>query len=160
MEEDESGNPVDNWESIYDQKTGKDIANVIVTAEGYTWGKSSDCSINDTISFIRPRKHIFDGMKMKYSDIEGEYLDSDKNLICLDTSSRFTPRQNLIVKKVPFIDFLQNNDLDIIWTILGEKQIFGSGTFRDGVNLLEFSGVYCHNNDKVSGKIKSNRVGD
>jgi len=146
MEEDHQGNMVDIWENIKDKTTGKIISSVIIPTEEYTWEKDVDFSIDESFSFIIPSKYLFDNLKMKYSDKEGEYLDQDNNLICYNPSVEYKTKQYFLIRKEPFQKFLHENDLEIFWTFLGEKQILG-GDFSRFHGRLDFSGVYHMQND-------------
>jgi hypothetical protein len=58
------------------------------------------------------------------------------------------------MKKKPFLQYLQENKLKIVWTILGEKQIIGGRTFRDDyIGMLEFSGAFYINENKINGTL-------
>jgi len=155
MEEDYQGNEVDIWENLIDQKTNKIISSIIIPTEEYTWGKDVDFSINESFNFIIPSKYLFEGMKMKYSDKDGEYLDQNNNLICYNPSVEYNTKQYLLIRKEPLQKFLQENDLEIFWTLLGEKQILG-GDLEYFHGRLDFSGVcYIQNNDNIVGSINT-----
>ncbi|WP_461246560.1 hypothetical protein [Treponema sp. R6D11] len=146
MEEDYQGNLVNIWEKLIDKETKEIIGSVIIPTEEYTWEKDVDFSIDETFNLIIPSKYLFDNLKMKYSDNEGEYLDQNNNLICYNPSVENNTKQYLLIKKEPFQKFLDENDLEIFWTFLGEKQILG-GDLRGFHGRLDFNGVYHLKND-------------
>jgi len=158
VEENYDGNLVDIWEEIKDNKTCKIIASVIIPTEEYTWEKDTDYSIDDTFNIIVPSKYLFNNLKMKYGDVEGEYFDNEHNLICYNPSVKYNSKQYLLIREEPLLKFLKENELEIFWTILGEKQILG-GDFKGFHGRLDFSGVYHLNNDgSISSSIHTFRL--
>ena len=90
-------------------------------------------------------------MHLQESDIEGVFLDKNNQIVCFDPSVNNNSFYSLLIKKDAFIEFLQNNQLQIVWTLLGEKQIIGDYNQKD-LYPLEISGLYYLNEDfKVSG---------
>lgn len=66
-----------------------------------------------------PCKYIFEGMKLKYSPTDGN-LENEKGETIVSNSNP----QSVLIRKNDLLKFLQSKDLDIIWTILGEKFSF------------------------------------
>jgi hypothetical protein len=156
IEQDDYGNPIDIWDKIVDKNSEKNIAPIIIPVEEYTWEKDNDYSIDDTISLIKPGKFIFEGLNMQYADDEGYYLDETGNLICFNTSIKYNSKQYLLIKKIPFLDFLNKNDLEMFWTILGEKQVLGDFSAFSG--RLDYSGIYYFDENVIKGHIKTFRL--
>jgi hypothetical protein len=142
------------WLNIYDKITGKFVSKVIVTTESYLWESEPDHSKDSAIHFLKPCEKIFNGMKMRYSDKEGIIFDESLETICFDTNIHHNSKQYLIIKKEPFIKFLNDNNLDIIWTVLGEKQITGGkrhNSTDEVTEYFEFSGMYYLEKNKIRG---------
>jgi hypothetical protein len=158
MEEDNYGNLIDTWEELKDKNTGKVIASVILPTEEYTWERNTDHSINETLNIIIPSKYLFDNFKMKYGNEEGEYYDANSHLICFNPSVKYNTMQYLLIREELFMQFLQEHDLEVFWTILGEKQILG-GNFNTFHGRLDFSGIYSMKNDgAIDGSISTFRL--
>jgi hypothetical protein len=158
IEEDYDGSQVNIWEEIKDKDTGKVITSVIVPTEGYTWEDNTDYSIDETLNIIIPSKFLFEKLNMSYCDKEGEYIDSNKNIICYNPSVKYNTKQYLLIKEEPFLKFLQENDYEIFWTILGEKQLLG-GDYSHSHGRLDFSGVcYLKNDGTVESSMNTFRL--
>jgi energy-coupling factor transporter ATP-binding protein EcfA2 len=140
VENDYDGNQLDLWEDIIDRTNKNKIGSIIIPTEEYTWEKDTDFSIDESLRLIVPSKFVFNGLKMNYGDEEGEYLDIKRNLICYNPSIKYDTKQHLLIREESLLKFLQENDLEIFWTILGEKQILGGDISYHG--RLDFSCIY------------------
>lgn len=139
---------------LNDNVTGSYIANCHVTTKAYFWEEEFDHSKEEAFYIIIPSKLIYDQMHLHNSDKEGEFVDADNNIICFDPSVYNNSFSALLIKKQPFLEFLKNNHLKIIWTLLSEKQIIGGHSFAANENPspLDISGVYYIDDDyKVQG---------
>ncbi len=95
-------------------------------------------------------------MKLQYTNREGEFNNSNNELICFDTNVYHNSKSFFLMKKKPFLQYLQENKLKIVWTILGEKQIIGGRTFReDYIGMLEFSGAYYFAENHITGTLNT-----
>ncbi|WP_460883057.1 hypothetical protein, partial [Pseudaeromonas pectinilytica] len=65
---------------------------------------------------------------------------------------RTFPKAHLLIKKEPFLKMLGENELDIVWTLLGEKGVIGGSLGSNHhYGRREFSGTFYFDNDKLSG---------
>lgn len=130
------------WSKINDQETGKFVGSVAVTAVNYLWEEQFDASKESPISFYKPTEIIFNMLDLQYSKIEGQLLNRDEQMICFDPSSIYPTHSCLLVRKNDFLKKLEENDLNIFWTILGEKLILGEHFNKsDHVGRLNISGI-------------------
>jgi hypothetical protein len=144
------------WTKVYDKKSGKYIAEVNVTAQGFLWEEEFDKSKEETISFLKPSSIIYKGMDLKYSKKEGEFLDNSDKIQCFAPNVYHDSKSYLLVKKSPFLKFLKENNLKIVWTVLGEKQIIGGRSFRtDYLGRIEISGAYYFDKKELKGMINT-----
>lgn len=89
-----------------------------------------------------PCRLIFEGMGMEYDSHDGQYVDQDGNLVALTYGY-----DQILVKKEPLLQFLEQNGLAILWIVRGEKRVYESG----GIGCLcEYDpcGVYYLDDDK------------
>lgn len=145
------------WQEVQARGTDECIGKVAVTAENLLWEEEYDCSKEMTISILKPNEIIFNGMHMLFAKREGELVDSDDKVLCFDPSVYNETLSCLLVRKNEFHDFLRKNNLEILWTILGEKQVLGGS--MDGVRelkRLEISGTYYFQNNTLSGGLQFN----
>ena len=142
------------WRKIFDSISHKLIDSAIVTTESYLWEEEFDFSKEETISFLKPCNAIYQGMNLSFSRNEGEFVDENNEKICFAANINNNSKSFLLIKKKPFLEYLEKNILDIFWTILGEKQIIGGISARnDYLGLLNISGSYYLKNDKIIGSI-------
>ncbi len=146
------------WREIYDKESKEFIASVIIPTESYMWENEFDKSKEETISFLKPCTSIYEGMNLKYSRNEGEFLNSSGEIVCFAANVYYESKSFLLIKEESFLKYLKENDLNIIWTILSEKQIIGGRSFNnddddDDVGRLELSGTVYFDNKKIKSTI-------
>jgi hypothetical protein len=144
-----------DWVTVTDKKTRAEIADVGVTAIGYRWDEEFDQSKAETLSFLKPSFLIFDNMKLKNGSQEGSYVDDDNNIVCFAAEALNDTKANLLVKKEPFLKMLKDNDLEIVWTLLGTKGVIGGSLCSNhNYGRVEFSGSFYIDNDEIKGSHK------
>lgn len=130
------------WDEVYDDETGEYISKVARTAIQYSWSEEFDASKEETISFYKPTEILFKMLDMQYSKVEGQFLNENGEVICFDPSANSRTLSCLLVKKSDLLKVLVENDLEIIWTSIGEKLIIGGHFNRDEwVGRLNISDV-------------------
>lgn len=144
-----------DWTSVMDRDTGDKIADVSVTSINYLWEEEFDKSKIDNLSFLKPSSLIFEKMGLKVCEAEGSYSDKDENIVCFAAETLNASKAHLLVKKEPFLKMLGENELDIVWTLLGEKGVIGGSLGSNHrYGRIEFSGTFYLDNDKLNGKTK------
>lgn len=144
------------WSDVHDRESGKYIAQVNVTAQDFLWEEEFDKSKEETISFLKPSTVIHKGMDLKYSQREGEFIDNSKVVQCFASNVYHNSKSYLLVRKPSFLKFLIENNLKIVWTVLGEKQIIGGRSFgTDYPGRLEISGAYYFDNMNLIGRLNT-----
>lgn len=147
------------WTEVHDKESGKYIAGVNVTAQGFLWEEEFDKSKEETISFLKPSTVIHKGMDLKYSQREGEFLDNSDKVQCFASNVYHNSKSYLLVKKAPFLKFLKDNNLKIVWTVLGEKQIIGGRSFgTDYLGRIEISGAYYFDKEELKGMLNTKKT--
>ncbi|ULB34274.1 NACHT domain-containing protein [Proteiniphilum propionicum] len=130
------------WETIQDTKY-----KVIVATESANGGIEGDKS-GANQSYNIPCKYIFEGMKLQYAPIDGTLKNSDNEIVVINSKPR-----SVLIRKRDLIRFLEENDLDIIWTLLGEKMSFDMNQRQDSYFAVP-CGVYYLDNGKLMGELK------
>lgn len=130
------------WEELSNRKSGKIICDTARTAIQYLWEEEFDASKEEAISFYKPTELVYRLLNLKYSEIEGQLLNSQEEMICFDPSASTSTIRCLLVRKSDLVKVLAENDLDIIWTSVGEKLIIGGRFNREEwVGRLNISDV-------------------
>jgi len=145
------------WTKIEENFDKEDYSgDIALSTDKYYWESGFDYSKEETLSILKPSRIIFDGLEMQYSQRDGEYIDTKKNIICFEASVYNKSHQCLLVQKDKLLKFLEDNDLTIFWTTIGEKQVFTPLHNReDFLGLMEVSGFsYLENREVVNGDMK------
>lgn len=87
-------------------------------------------------------------MSLSYGEREGEFINNTGEVVCFEASVYNGSKSYLLIKKEPFNKYLEDNNLQVFWSVLGEKQIISGNTGR-----LEFSGAYYFNGMEIKGKM-------
>ena len=115
-----------NWDNFYDRRTTrKFICKGAKTAIEYLWENEHDHSKDESISFYKPSELVFRLLNLQYTDVEGILANAEREIICFDPSIKYDTPKCLLVRKKDFLDSLDTNNLNVFWSILGEKQVLG-----------------------------------
>jgi len=96
-----------------------------------------------------PCKTLFEGLGLKYAPIDGDFIDMKGNVVAQNINHK-----DLLIKKEELLNYLTENNLEIIWTLLGDKVSFCSGD-RENNHFKELSGVFYIENNAIQGDIIS-----
>jgi hypothetical protein len=137
-------------------KNGTVKCSVVVTAESHLCEIGNyDCSIDETINTMIPAQYIAEKMGLKFARKTGYLENSAGELVCFDPSLFDGGTHSLIMNKKKFQNFLDEYDLDIVWTLLGEKMIIG-GRSSEYIGRMEISGTFHLNkNSQIDGNVNS-----
>ena len=133
---------------IYDKKTNELIAHAEVTTIGYLWEAEEDHSKETSFYCLIPSKQLFDGMRMRYADEEGVFLNDEGNVVCFDAGAIEKSKTYFLVRKEPLMEYLKAHHKKILWYVLGEKNIIGLHNYQSVPNLpmwLVVNGAYTLN---------------
>ncbi len=127
------------------------IAEVLPTVEVHRWEDE-----NVGISFLAPRAEMFNSVLCSSTEMPGCWLDEHGQLFCFDPHIFGEDKSELLINKKALQKLLENNGMQIIWTVLGEKQILDSSTTT---SWLDMSGVYYLVGDSIEGNMTINLKG-
>lgn len=111
---------------------------LITTANDYTAEKDSPFCTNEESSYMFPSKYLMDQMNLTWNSLFG-YVANGSTVIINGQNN------TLYIKKKFLLDFMEQNKLEVVWTVLGEKQKI-IDSFGDGFpGRSEFSYTYYMN---------------
>ncbi len=90
-----------------------------------------------------PCKKMFDALELSYADQDGEFRDKKGEILF----SNLSPL-GCMIKKEALLKFLEDNDLKIVWTLLGEKDAFYRTDGGEDIRK-SLSCVFTLENDEV-----------
>jgi len=138
----------DGWTRGRDDRIPKEV---LVSTDRYLQESGGyDCSIDETIHVYLPSKWLADNMGLRWNGVEGHFYDSKGNLTAFDPSTTALGPGALVINRDALLGFLKKNGYGILWTIFGEKNIFG-GKPDDWKGRLELSGAYRIHRNRVEG---------
>lgn len=137
------------WLEVRDrQNCNRLIASVLPTTEEHIWeGRNNK-------SFYSVRDEMFHGMNLNISRVPSCLYNDIGELACFDPSCLSDSTSELLINQQIFESYLLENNFEVIWTVLGEKQLLGSFNHLQS-KWLDFSGVYTLENNKLVGSIKT-----
>lgn len=130
------------WSTIRDTNL-----KVIIASTNAVSNMSEDKS-GAQFSYDMPCKTIFEGMNLQYAPIDGEFKNQFNEILATNKNYK-----GLLIKKKEFLEFLSHNNLDVIWTVLGEKSSYNSRSHNN--YYKELSGIYSIENGEIKGKMIS-----
>lgn len=148
------------WKNISDREH-KGISNILVmpTSEGYR--REKGVGEQEVASCLYPCQLIFSEMKLQYSKKVGEWRNDNGDIICFDPSVGTDASPALVIRKGALQQFLSENNLQLFWTCLSEKNIYGSYAYTDDVlQWLVLSGVYRLTGVNIEGELMVIDSGD
>lgn len=116
------------------------IGDCIVTTQKYFSDDEYDASKESSISFLKPALHIVEHLQLSHGIQDGEMVDSKGNVICKEMGVNPNSPPCLLIKKQVFLEYLQKNELRIIWTVLGERLFIG-GDLNHYKGRLNINGI-------------------
>ncbi|WP_437192708.1 AVAST type 2 anti-phage system protein Avs2 [Planctomicrobium sp. SH527] len=130
---------------------------IACTVERYLRESSTeDCSVDDTVLIDLPCKQIVEGMGLSWGGKNSEYVDRLGHVIAFDPSVTERGPEALLIHRNKFLEYLQDEGLEVFWTISGEKhRIGGSHRHEDYLGHMEIGGYYRIVDGEICGQIHS-----
>ena len=79
---------------------------------------------------------------MRFTDKEGIWVDNTGKVICFNASVWHGTKDVILIRKDVLLQFLKENHLRIIWTVIGEKNIIRDNLRNTDYDPIEISGCY------------------
>lgn len=134
-----------NWRELINVK-------YLVPTNSYEWESgSTDKSLNKSMSIYLPNKYLISelGLSLKQNEY-GEWVDTKGDIAFLDPSTKEIGPSYALIRSDLLKDWLETNNLQLIWLIGGEKQLFTSMASKFFGRLV-FSGIYTFTNTGIDG---------
>ncbi len=136
------------YKDAYEKKwvTIRGSKHMVIIATSEAIGEISRDKSGVNYRYEMPCKTVFEGMKLQYGSTDGEFTNIHDEKVVLNKDS-----SGILIKKKEFVEFLKISDLEIVWTVLGEKNSFSMSAERNYFAVL--SGVYYLENNEIVGEI-------
>ena len=97
-----------------------------------------------------PCKRLFEGLGMDYDAHDGQYIDNKGITIAITYGY-----DQILVKKAPLLEFLEQNWLTILWIVRGEKRVYISGGMGCLCEYDPCGVYYLDDNNNPRGELKT-----
>lgn len=129
---------------------------VLVTSDTYFWDKGLDCSIDGAISVLIPCRAIIEGLDLNWNGVPGQY-EGKRTLVVQDPSVSNCGPTALLIRKDWLDQFLSDQRLCLMWTVLGEKVVYEDDR-RNWPGRLEISASYGLREGKTLGTCRTKLI--
>ncbi|MGV0830246.1 AVAST type 2 anti-phage system protein Avs2 [Empedobacter brevis] len=122
------------------------------TSMNYIWYDTRDFSLEKTINIKRPTKYLYDLLELNFKDNEYEFYCPEDKLVLFNPAIKFQKGNDcLLVNKNYLIKKLASQNLDIIWLVLGAKEVIENMriTNEGDINTI----YYLNNESKIEGEL-------
>lgn len=120
---------------------------IVVASTGAKGRMEEDKSKANEIYNI-PCKTVFEGLNLKYSSKDGDFKDNTGEIVVTNSSSK-----GVLIRKDKLIAYLNENNLEIFWTVLAEKIAKVDKSSMGKYMFGEFSGVYTLDKGNILGDL-------
>ncbi|MXV52673.1 trypsin-like serine protease [Pedobacter sp. HMF7647] len=100
-------------------------------------GELADDKSGAHFSYQMPCQTIFEGMELAYAPQDGDFTNAARELVVTNANPR-----GVLVRKMELMAFLEKSGLELVWTLLGEKNVWGSNSKAEDIYQKVLSGVY------------------
>ena len=119
----------------------------------YIWYKDRDFTLKESVYIKRPTKYLFNLLNLHLNDNEYEFFNSENELIVFNPAIKFNEGNDcLLINKEYLQSNLMENDLDIIWLVLGSKEVIGESTIINEGNINSI--FYLNEESEIVGDFK------
>jgi len=146
------------WSPAYIDETRKDDVKEwitipdtnyrIVVASTGAKGRMEEDKSKANKTYNIPCKTIFEGLNLKYSAEDGDFKDDSGEIIVTNSSSK-----GVLIRKDKLLNYLTENNLEIFWTVVAEKNAKVDKEYFGKYLFGEFSGVYILDNENIVGDL-------
>lgn len=117
--------------------------------------KGDRLDANTFTSWYKPCKELYKELGMKYGKANSILYDSEENVICFDSKELMNEDIGFFINKGKLLNYLEKNNLSVLWTVLAEKRIIGDRHRDDNYIQPHCTGVYVLDEKlKLVGNIK------
>lgn len=88
----------------------------------------NDAALEESISMLCPNTWLVEALHLHPSDEDGIWVEKSSNAIVIDNRVYGGGHSALLVKKEPFLKYLNTTSQKLFWPILFERQLMISGT--------------------------------
>lgn len=138
----------ENPYKVEDNTTGAMVAEAYRTSIFHMWEEEFDHSKNETLSFYKPTKVLFDGMNIAHSSIDGHYINQDGETVMFDSGVFNNTKATLLIEKQSLLKFLSVNDFSLLWDVRLRKEVLTGFQYKKGYpGRFNMKAILRYNNE-------------
>ncbi|GAA0431319.1 hypothetical protein GCM10008934_21020 [Virgibacillus salarius] len=145
-----------DWIEPHSEANLRNIINVkhLIPTNQYEWESgSTDNSIDETISLYLPNKQFVSDLGLNLKPYSSNlWLDMEGSTAFIDPSVNETGPSYGLIRSDLLDQWLEKNNLQIVWLVGGEKQLFTYMADKFYGRLV-YSGLYTVSNDNIDGEM-------
>jgi hypothetical protein len=117
-----------------------------------------DCSVGQGYEFQVPSRWLMTQLGLRWLGQAGEYVDSQNQLLAWDPSAAQPGPSGLLVLRARLEAFLQAAGYDLLWIMLGEKQLHPGRDWQNLPGNLSITGAYRLRDGQLEGSLRGQFV--
>lgn len=133
-----------NWEEPGEDQDRKPPVPILVTGGRYVCeGSGFDCSVEESVSGLVPSSPLVSSLGLNWEGKALRYVDAAGRAIAWNPTVDARGPSALLINHEVLAEYLEQQQLSIVWTILGEKLVMGPLlTGRSHLPRLEVYGAF------------------
>jgi hypothetical protein len=122
------------------------VVPVLPTSASYSWSSEGDDSVSQSVNAHVPGRRLVEFFGLRWNPKHFEWVNERGDLIALDPRGTQEGPGAILVRSDAIRRILDDQDLALVWTVLGEKLVVGDHNRSsprmtiDGVGALDSSG--------------------
>ena len=102
-----------------------------------------------------PSRWLVNKMGLRINGHRGDFVNSSGQIITFDPSTREPGHSTLVINREALQEFLKRENLALIWTLLGEKNIYPPESLSPNwLGRLTILGVYSWDGKTINGSFR------
>jgi hypothetical protein len=124
---------------------------IVPTMEYCGVGTGFDCSMEEPVHLYVPAPWLAEHLQLHWAGVEGEFCGPDGQVVARDPSVTTPGPSALLVRESALQEFLKTAGYEVVWTVLGSKQVVGE--FPAVPDELQLSGAFVCPEGKAEGSV-------
>ena len=116
-----------------------------------------DCSLEEDYALQVPHCDLLERLELTWTGRGADFVDRESNLAVFDPTAHEDGPTALLARDDLVRRYLNESDMALCWTVLGEKRIIGREASRNYQGALHISGAYTLGEDGPDGFLKFRR---
>ena len=124
---------------------------IVPTMEYCGTGMGRDCSMEEPVHFYVPAPWLAERLQLHWAGVEGEFCGPGRQVVARDPSVTTPGPSALLVREHALRELLNTAGYEVIWTVLGSKEIIGEHPAVP--EELQLNGAFLCSEGKIEGAV-------